>query len=132
MGTVLNAAAILEADDRKTKTVNVPEWGGDVTIRELSGTDRDALEAAAVIRRGDRVEPNPIGTRARLVAKGLVNEDGSRVFTDAQAMKLSEKNGAVLDRLFDEIVALSGMGAGAVADAEGNSEADPSESSTSD
>lgn len=131
MGNVLTADAILQADDLKTKTVDVPEWNGEVIIRELTGTERDSYEAQMTRVVGNTVEPNPIGTRARLVVRALIDEDGKRLFQDGEAMKLSAKNGAVLDRLWDEIAELSGMTSSAVADAEKNSESDPSDSSTS-
>lgn len=131
MGNVLSAEAILTADDLKKKTVHVPEWDGDVIVRELTGTELDSWEAAQVRHVGDKVEPNPIGTRARLVIRALIDENGKRLFKDSEAMKLSEKNGDVLDRLFDEIAALSGMTLEAAADAEKNSSSDPSDGSTS-
>jgi hypothetical protein len=129
--TSLDAAAILNADDRKTKTITVPEWGGDVIVRELTGDERDSYEAAMTVQKGDRLEPNPIGTRARLVVRSLVGEDGARLFADNQAGALGQKSGGVLDRLWDEIAALSGMTPTAIADAEGNSETVPSDGSTS-
>lgn len=129
--SILTADAILQADDLKRKTVNVPEWGGDVVVRELTGTERDSYEAQQTVRKGDRVEPNPIGFRARLVVRALVDENGNRLFKDTDAPKLSEKNGAVLDRLWDEIALLSGLVATAVEDAEKNSETPPSDGSTS-
>ncbi len=37
---------ILGADDLATEDVEVPEWGGCVRVRALTGTERDAFEAA--------------------------------------------------------------------------------------
>ena len=132
MGTVLSKAAILSVDDLKTKDVEVPEWGGTVRIRELTGTELDSYEAQQTRQVGDRVEPNPIGSRARLVVRALIDENGKRLFADADAMKLSEKSGLVLDRLWDEIAALSGQTAAAVEDAVKNSDKTESDGSTSD
>jgi hypothetical protein len=38
---LLDRAAILGADDREYELVDVPQWGGTVRVRALSGTDRD-------------------------------------------------------------------------------------------
>lgn len=120
------------ADDARPVPMDVPEWGGRVYVRALTGTDRDSYEASMTIRRGDQVLPNPIGTRSRLVVRGLCNAAGERLYQDSDADKVGKKSSTVLDRLWDKIAELSGMTAGAVEDAEGNSETVPSESSTSD
>lgn len=132
MGTVLTAQQILDYNDRVTERVEVPEWGGDVIVRSLTGVERDSYEASMSIQKGDKFVPNPVGARARLVVRATIDEDGARLFTDADATKLGEKNAAVLDRLWDKIAELSGMTDKAVADAEGNSETDQSDGSTSD
>ena len=45
---VLSKEQILQADDLKTETVEVPEWGGDVLLRELRGRERDAFEEGSM------------------------------------------------------------------------------------
>lgn len=132
MGLVLTAQDILDANDVRTERIEVPEWGGDVIVRNLTGTERDSYEASMQVQRGNRFEPNPVGARARLVVRACIDEDGKRLFADNQADALSAKNADVLDRLWDRIAELSGITQKASADAEGNSEADPSDGSTSD
>jgi hypothetical protein len=39
---------ILEAADLSTKAVDVPEWGGSVNVRTMTGADRDAFENTLV------------------------------------------------------------------------------------
>lgn len=132
MGTVLTAQQILDYDDRKTERVEVPEWGGDVIVRNLTGSERDSYEASMTIQKGDKSVPNPVGARARLVVRAAIDEDGKRLFSDNDAPKLSDKNAAVLDRLWDKIAELSGLTSTAAEDAEGNSDDDPSDESISD
>ena len=48
---ILSKDAILAADDLPRETVHVPEWGGDVYVRTMSGTDRDAFETSLIARR---------------------------------------------------------------------------------
>ncbi len=56
----LNRDQALAAQKRELKreTVPVPEWGGDVIVRELSAKERDEYEASTVKRRGKVVEQN--------------------------------------------------------------------------
>ncbi|MFJ6019779.1 hypothetical protein ACIQFP_10560 [Nocardiopsis alba] len=119
---LLTADAILSAEDRSYEDVEVPEWGGTVRVIGLSGTDRDAWEATMVDAKGQAATVRLQNFRAKLVAKCLVDTNGKRIFTDSQVKDLGQKNGSVLDRLFDKARELSGMMKDAVSDAEGNSE----------
>ncbi len=49
---ILTKEAILAADDLPRETVLMPEWGGDVYVRTMSGTDRDAFESSLIARDG--------------------------------------------------------------------------------
>jgi hypothetical protein len=127
MGDFLSADAILGTDDVKFEDVDIPEWGGTVRVRSLTGTDRDAFEASNREFRGGELVFNPENQRAKLVARSLINpETGERLFTDLQIGQLGLKNAAVLDRLYEVAARLSGLAASSDEDAEGNSEAAPS------
>jgi hypothetical protein len=132
---LLSKDAILAADDRQIRDVDVPEWGGTVRVRALSGLDRDAYEAAFV---DARKQGGPSATvrlhnfRAKLVVRSLVDSDGERLFSDTDAKALGEKSADVIDRLFDVAREMSGMDDNAVKDAEGNSETAPNGGSTTD
>lgn len=131
------AEQILAAQDIAYEAVDVPEWGVKVYVKGLTGTERDAYEASLRQMRptldGKGLEPVLItdNMRAKMLVKCLVDEQGQRVFTDQQIAALGAKNGRVLDRLHDVAARLSGMDSAAVEDAEGNSDAAPSGSSTS-
>ncbi|WP_017616388.1 hypothetical protein [Nocardiopsis salina] len=127
----LTAAQIEQVDDRKYEDVDVEEWGGTVRVVGLSGTDRDAYEAAFVDAKGKPAAQRLRNVRAKLLVKCLVDESFERLFTDDKAKALGEKNGAVVDRLFDVARRLSGIGQGSVEEGKGDSESDPSDSSTS-
>jgi hypothetical protein len=93
--SALSKAAILAAQDKKMIDVEVPEWNGSVKIRVMTGTERDRFEAEFV--NGNKsVEM----VRAKLVAKCLCDEEGNRLFTEAEIPALGEKSAAVLDKLF--------------------------------
>ena len=130
---LLTADAILAADDRASEDVPVPEWNGTVRAMALSGTDRDAYEAAMVdARKQGNASVRLHNFRAKLVIKCLVDGEGKRLFKDDQLKDLAAKSGAVLDRLFDKARALSGMDDDAAEAASGNSETGQNESSISD
>ena len=109
----LTREQILAAVDQKIEAVDVPEWGGTVYVRNLTGKRRDQFERSRyrVVGKGtDKdVEVVTENTRASLLAMTVCDKDGVLVFTEADIEALGEKNGAVLDRLFDVAQRLSGM-----------------------
>jgi hypothetical protein len=106
---MLSKQQILEAKDVRTETVAVPEWGGEVLVKTMSGTERDAYEVS--LATGDKPGlPNLVDVRARLLVFTLVNEDGSRIFTLDEIGVLGAKSAAALDRLFDAARRLNGIG----------------------
>ena len=46
--TYLSRDTILQREDIKTEDVEVPEWGGTVRVRGMSGVERDAFEAGLI------------------------------------------------------------------------------------
>ena len=46
--TYLSRDAILQREDIKTEDVEVPEWGGTVRVRGMTGVQRDAFEASLI------------------------------------------------------------------------------------
>lgn len=100
---------ILQANDRPTKIVAVPEWGGDVIVRGLTGAQRDKFEQDSVERKGDKIETNLINMRARLVALCVVDENNQRLFQDSDVKELGRKSAAALERVFDVARELSGL-----------------------
>ncbi len=114
MGEMLTRAAILDADDLQVEEVPVPEWGGAVLVRGLTGAERDRFEASAAVARGGKrglagLERSLQNFRARVVAMATIGEDGKRLFTDADAKELGEKSAFALERVFDAIWRLSGL-----------------------
>lgn len=106
---LLTKDQILQTQDLPFEDVDVPEWGGHVRVRALTGTERDAFEASIVERRGNRTEFNPINMRAKLVALTVIDENGNRLFTDADIEALGKKSAIALDRVFQVAQRLSGL-----------------------
>ena len=133
----LNRDAILGAVDVQTEKVDVPEWGGDVIVRGLTGDELDNFQGSVRQFRptfdGKGMEAVLVqdGMRAKLLVKCLVDETGERLFTDQDAPALGAKNGAVIDKLYDVAARLSGLSEEEKQAMEGNSEAATDDSSTS-
>jgi hypothetical protein len=101
---------ILGAEDLKSETVEVPEWGGAVIVRELTGSERDTWEASVVKTNGTKVTIDSHNMRAKLAALCIVDGDGKRMFTDKEAVALGSKSAAALDRVTDVARRLSRIG----------------------
>lgn len=131
---LLSKDQITAADDRQWEDVPVPEWGGEVRVLGMSGTDRNAYQSSLIVigTNGKPQRVNLTDQLAKIVAKCLVGEDFQRLYTDKEVAVLGAKNGAVLDRLADVAKRLSGLDEKAVEAAAGNSEAAPSGASSSD
>jgi hypothetical protein len=129
---LLTKASILASKDLKTETVDVPEWGGQVTIRTMTGADRDAFENSLFVMDGNGTRRTDMtNMRAKLVALTVVDDSGNPMFTLQEAANLGEKSSAALQRIFAVAQALNGMGTDGLAAAEKNSKPEPSAVSTS-
>jgi hypothetical protein len=128
---LLSRDDILKADDLPREVVACPEWGGDVLVQALSGTQRDEFEASMAVMRGKTVVPDTENIRAKLVARSLVDEDGGQLFTQHDVHALGLKSAAALDRVFAVASRLSGLSDEDIDDLAGNSPAAQSGASTS-
>lgn len=123
---LLSREQILAASDLAREVVEVPEWGGEVYVRVLTGVERDQFEAScADDEQGTR------NFRARLCALCMVGEDGNRLFEFGEAQQLGAKSGQALDRVFDVARRLNGMSKDAIEEQEKNSAPDRNGSSGS-
>lgn len=128
---LLTRDAILQAQDLPTEQVHVPEWGGDVLVRALTGAERDRFEQSIVEQRGKNTRMNLQNIRAKLVALTVVDEQGNRIFKDEDVKWLGNKSAAALDRIFEVAQRLSGLRDEDVEELAKNSESDLSDDSTS-
>jgi hypothetical protein len=100
---------ILQAPDLMTEEIEVPEWGGTVRVRGLTGTERDQFENSVVEMRGKKVQVEMHNIRAKLAALSIVDENGRRLFSDADVEALGGKSASALDRVFSAAQRLSGL-----------------------
>ena len=70
--TYLSRDAILQREDIKTEDVEVPEWGGTVRVRGMSGVERDAFEASLI------EQPRANGSAKRRKQQDQQDQHGQR------------------------------------------------------
>jgi hypothetical protein len=115
---LLTKDQILEAADLKSEAVDVPEWGGSVLVRTMTGFDRDAFETSMITVSADGTrKPDMTNLRAKLVALTLVDEANNRLFDVTDIPRLALKSAAALERVFDVAQRINGIGAVAQDDA---------------
>lgn len=112
-----------------TEDVAVPEWAADgasaaeaadlfVTVRALSGKQRDAFEASLVQGEGKKRKADLVNVRAKLCALCIVPDPGDAAWTEFQ---LGTLDAAALDRVFTVAQRLAGLSAADVEELEKNS-----------
>lgn len=131
MSKLLTRQEILSIRDIRTETVFVPEWGGAVKIKAMTGKERDAWEAALFQIDGKDVKMNKENLRAKLVALTVVDEAGQRLFTEADVEALGSKSASALDRVYQASQKLSGLTPDDIKEMEKNLETDHSDSTAS-
>jgi hypothetical protein len=110
---LLSREDILNANDRRTDVEDVPEWGGQIKLRALSGVERDHYLATLYTMKSNGKGGMEIasvsaeGSQARLVAMSAIDETGERLFSEADVVALGEKDGAVLSRVATKASELS-------------------------
>jgi hypothetical protein len=118
-------ALLAKARVRRQQKVHVPEWEMDVVLQSFSAGDRDYFE-----RIWQKPEDAPEHVRGLLLARSLWDEESNtRMFADREAGEISSWDAAGVQRVFEAIVELNGLGkatADKVDAAAKNSESDPS------
>ncbi len=111
----LSRDQILEASDLRSQLAEVPEWGGAVLVRTMTGADRDAFENSMVSVRPDGTrEQNLTNFRTKLVALTVVDDAGNLLFSADDLARLAAKSALAIDRVFLVAQSINGLGAQAV------------------
>lgn len=112
---VLRRDEILESDDLKRETVEIPEWGGSVIVRALTIAEGEVIGSA--VRKARESGDEDVSFSARLAAASVVDENGNRIFSDADIVPLSRKSASAVQKVVEAAQRLSGIGPGAVEEA---------------
>lgn len=110
MSDLLNKDALLAAAERpdvQTKDVHVPELGGFVRVREMSGTVRNRIEAAAVSMRAGGDAKTLDNVTAQMIAACLVDEHDRPMLTTADVRRLMASRPRAVFRIRDAIMEIS-------------------------
>lgn len=91
---------IINRDDRTLTKINVPEWGGHIYIRPLSGIERVAYEESVAALPKD--EKNGIQVITRFLAMVLTDSKGDRLFSENDHNELAKKRWDVIMRIFNK------------------------------
>ena len=123
---------ILESSDLKNEAVDVPEWGGTVYVRTMTGADRDQFEASMMSIGVDGTrKADMTNLRAKLIALTIVDEAGNRLFDASDVDRLGLKSASAIERVFAAAQGLNGLGAKAEGEAVKNSKANQADGSPS-
>lgn len=99
---------------RKEESVHVPEWGMDVLVRSMSGSDRAQFMQRSMEKKLGVLEVETV------IACTFDPETGAALFTAADRDTLLATEGAALGRIADVAVRLSGLTETAASAAEKN------------
>lgn len=129
---ILGRDDILQADDIVTEAVDVPEWGGAVLVKGMTGTERDAFDAAIMSETGKSKKVNLENLRAKLCAATVVDEAGNPLFTQEDVAALAKKSAMAIQKVYDVAARICGLGADDVEELVEGLENNPFEDSVSD
>jgi hypothetical protein len=90
--------------------VEVPEWGGSVIVKGMTGQQRDSFEEAITAQRGKDYVVNFRNFRSKLIVRCVVDENGVQLFGPTDVEALGKKSAAALQRVFKVAQKLSGLG----------------------
>jgi len=108
----LTKVQILSAQDIKKEKVNIPEWGGDIWVKSLTGKERDAFEKSIMEFSAEAgVKPKVIyeNMRAKLCVLTVCDDNGLLIFTEDDVEALGKKSAKPLSVIFDLAQKLSGL-----------------------
>jgi hypothetical protein len=105
---LLTKDQILQADDTEYRDVEVPEWGGSVRLKAITGADRDQYEMS-MARARDKGNLDKANFRAVLLSRAICDELLKPIFQPRDIYELGKKNARVLDKLFDVAAELAGI-----------------------
>lgn len=118
--TTLDRETILGKTKLRTERVDVPEWGGVVNVKELTGAERDSFEASIVDLKSGGRELDSDNVRAKLAVRAVVDDNGARIFEDSDAVELGNLSAAPLSRVYNVAARLAGLTAEDLEELAGN------------
>jgi hypothetical protein len=107
----LTRDAILRVTDLQQKAVDVPEWGGQVLVRELTASEVEKIGFDMADGDGNVDKRRARGMMSRVVAWATIDQNGKRIFSEADVDALGQKSFKPVQRIANAVMQMSGMGA---------------------
>ena len=116
---VLDRRDLLKPLKPYMELVPVPEMGGDVYVRAMSGRERDDFERWLLAERKSDTDI-PEGFRERMLLASLSDENGRPLINEDDISQLMAQPSNVVEALFAAACRINGMGGDALEDKEKN------------
>lgn len=105
----LTREEILAADDKPTARVNVPQWGGEVIVRTMTGHERDAWEKMCQAKTDADGNVDHACVKATLLQLTIIDDNGDLLFSEADLPELNQRSGQAIDIAFQIAQRLNGL-----------------------
>jgi len=102
MSKFIDPVAVLALAEQKPTLVEVPEWGGHVYVRSITAAEASALEPGASRDESSRL--------ALIVARCACDENGERIWKDADIPRLNKMPIAGIVRVAQAVGQLNALG----------------------
>lgn len=106
---VFASARDFVSTDLVLDTFYVKELGKSVRLRYLTAAEVDKYRQSLIVGRGNNIQINQRGARAKLAIMALANEDGTRMFSDRDINDVMKWHSIILERISDRIKAKNGI-----------------------
>jgi hypothetical protein len=109
---LLTREQIVEASKAQLprRTVAIPELGGDVNVRGMSGKELSLFNESLFTGKGKKRKVVTVNIQAKMAVRCIEDADGHRLFTDDDAEWMGNMRADALGRIFKAIQELSGLG----------------------
>jgi hypothetical protein len=89
--------------------VEIPEWGGHVFIKTMTGRERDNYEISQVEGKGENRKVNLVNARAKLVAAVTYDSTKRKMFSKEDVLALGNLHAKPLTRIYKVAQDTSGL-----------------------
>lgn len=111
----------LARQPRRTERVSIPEWGGAVLVQQMTALERGRYEAYFRSKSGEAHLDRLARARHKLIVMTVVDESGTRLFTDDDMPAMDCWPASVAERLSQAAQQLSGVSDEDLGELAGNS-----------
>lgn len=120
----LTREQILSNKSFRSKTIEIPEWGGEVRLKAMSGADREAMESVVYEDVGGKLQMKKgVSYMAEMLLRTWCDDDGNLLFKPDEINLIQEKDSVILARIFKVAAEVNGLSGDEEKVIEKNSEA---------